>query len=100
MNRRQLLMGVAATPIAWAWQQYAGTHTPASWSFSAFVKRPVAGTLSGDLVTGHWYHMVWQGDQFFLDGVLASPSDRKWLEDVRWIYDRDWFHMDMEIKPP
>ena len=86
MNRRELLRGVAATPIAWAWQRYAGTHTPASWSFSAFVKCPVAGTLAGDLVTGRYYHMVWSGDQFFIDGVLAPRDDKKWID------------MDLEIR--
>jgi hypothetical protein len=68
MNRRALLMGVAASAIA------AGVPRVPSkpiWSFSAFVKRPI----ECDLFTGHWYHMVWSGDQFFLDGELAPPCD-------------------------
>jgi hypothetical protein len=83
MNRRELLGGVAATPIAWAWQQYARTHR--EWTFSGFFKRPADGTLAGDLVTGHYYHLVWSGEQFFIDGVLAPRDDKKWID------------MDMEI---
>lgn len=78
MNRRELLLGVAATPIAWAWQQYASTHK--CWSFSGFVKRPVAGTLAGDLVTGYYYHLCWSGDQFFIDGELVPRDDSKWID--------------------
>jgi hypothetical protein len=80
MNRRELLRGVAATPIAWAWQQYASTHK--CWSFSGFFKRPGAG----DLVTGHYVHLCWSGDQFFVDGELAPRDDKKWID------------MDLEIR--
>ena len=57
MNRRELLMGVAATPIAWALKQYALTHTEISFS----------GWLPSDL---GWVHMCWNGDQWFVNGEL------------------------------
>lgn len=65
MNRRELLLGVAATPIAWALQQYARTHT--GISFSGWL--PVAGN---DLTVGPYYHLVCDGDQWFINGKLQS----------------------------
>jgi hypothetical protein len=57
MNRRRFLMGVSATPIAWALQQYALT----------------LGSFSGWLPTGtgHYNHLCWSGEHWFINGELV-----------------------------
>jgi hypothetical protein len=74
INRRDLLMGVAATAIA--------ARVPAPepiWSFSAFV------------YTGRWHHMLWSGDQFFLNGELAPPCVNSSGSSWTWRSERTMF---------
>jgi hypothetical protein len=71
MNRRQLLIGVAAT--AFAGVSPRGGPSPI-WSYSAFVKRlpqVMAGMPASELVVGQVYNIVFDGTDWLIEG----PND-------------------------
>lgn len=76
MNRRELLMGMTATAIVGV-----PVLRDPTWTYSAFVKRlaPVvaehpllpAGAPIGDLIVGEFYHIFFDGTQWYLNGKAS-----------------------------